>query len=304
MVGGGGEHLVVRGPHFELALDRWSGQILSYRYRNTDLLLAGPRPNFWRPPTDNDYGARLQERLRVWKDAASFMRVGDPEIIPSGTSTVEIRFPGVLPSADSAGYTTTYTVRGNGEVLVEGHMRPGPGELPMLPRFGMRMELPESFRHLQWFGRGPHESYQDRETGARVRLYEGLVADQLHPYVRPQETGNKTGLRWIALRNDDGVGLLVQGDTLLSASALNVAQEDLDEGPQKHQRHAGELVPRNLVALNVDYRQMGVGGINSWGALPLPQYTLPYGEYTVRFLLRPFGPGDLPPWEMARMRVR
>ena len=174
----------------------------------------------------------------------------------------------------------------------------------MLPRFGMRMELPGSFRHLQWYGRGPHESYQDREAGARIGQYEGLVADQFHPYVRPQETGNKTGIRWMALRNDQGIGLLIRGDTLLSASALNFTEEDLDEGPQKSQRHAGELAPRDLVALNVDYRQMGVAGINSWGALPLPQYTLPYGDYSVRFVLTPFGPDGPPPEELARNRIR
>jgi beta-galactosidase len=304
VMGGGGEHIVVRGEGFELSLDRWSGQILSYRYRGTDLLLSGPRPNFWRPPTDNDYGASLQEQLRVWKDAAAFLRARDPEVTEPAPGVVEIRFHGVLPEADSATYTTTYKVRGNGEVEVEGHMTPGEGDLPMLPRFGMRMELPGSFRHLQWLGKGPHESYQDRETGARVGLFGGLVSEQFHPYVRPQETGNKTGVRWMALRNDQGVGLLVRGDTLLSASALHFTQEDLDEGPQKGQRHAGELRPRDLVALNVDYRQMGVAGIDSWGALPLPQYTLPYGEYAVRFVLKPFGPGDPPPWELARAGFR
>jgi beta-galactosidase len=174
----------------------------------------------------------------------------------------------------------------------------------MLPRFGMRMELPGSFRHLQWFGLGPQETYQDREAGARVGHFSGLVSDQLHPYVRPQETGNKTGMRWLALENDQGVGVLVMGDTLLSASALDVTQEDLDEGPQKSGRHAADLVRRDLVALNVDWRQMGLAGNDSWGATALPPYTLPYGEYTVRFLLRPFGPGDPPPWEMARSRWR
>ena len=256
------------------------------------------------PPQMKADLARLQERLRVWKDAAAFLRVRDPEVTEPAPGVVEIRFNGILPEADSATYTTTYTIRGNGDVEVEGHLTPGAGDLPMLPRFGMRMELPGSFQHLQWLGRGPHESYQDRETGARVGLFEGTVAEQFHPYVRPQETGNKTGVRWMALRNDQGVGLLVLGDTLLSTSALHYTQEDLDEGPQKRQRHAGDLRAGRLVALNVDYRQMGVAGINSWGALPLPQYTLPYGEYTVRFVLRPFGPGSPPPWELARTRIR
>ncbi len=304
VAGGPGEQLILKGPTFRIAFDRWSGRIVSFRYGSTDLLLSGPRPNFWRPPTDNDYGARLQERLRVWRDAGAFLRVRGMEVSRLAPQAVEVRFQGILPSADSARYELRYVVRGNGEVEITGHMTPGSGQLPMLPRFGMRMELPGSFRHLQWLGLGPQETYQDREAGAWVGLFAGLVSEQLHPYVRPQETGNKTGVRWMALVNDRGVGLLVMGDTLLSASALNVTQEDLDEGLQKNQRHAADLVPRNLVALNVDYRQMGVGGNDSWGATALPRYTLPYGEYRVGFVLRPFGPGDGPPWRLARVRYR
>jgi len=213
-----------------------------------------------------------------------------------------VAFQGSLPEDEGSEYHLAYIVLGNGEVQVEGRLIPGSEELPMLPRFGMRMEMPASFRHLQWFGKGPWETYADREAAARVGLFGGLVSEQFHPYVRPQETGNKTGLRWMALRNDRGVGLMVIGDTLLSASALNYTQEDLDDGPQKGQRHSPELRPRNLVALNVDYRQMGVAGMNSWGALPLEKYRLPYGEYRVGFTLRPFGPDAAPPWVLARTR--
>jgi beta-galactosidase len=301
--GGGALAIVLRGPEFEVIIHRGSGQIIAYRYQGKDLLLKGPRPNFWRPPTDNDYGARLQERLGVWKDAGAFMRIRRREVRRLAPQAVEVRFQGALTVDDSARYDLTYTVLGSGEVVVEGHMTPGSGDLPMLPRFGMRMELPGSFRHLQWLGHGPHETYQDREAGARVGLFGGLVSEQFHPYVRPQETGNKTGIRWLALRDDEGAGLLVVGDTLLSASALNFLQEDLDDGPQKSQRHSPELRPRDLVALNVDYRQMGVAGINSWGAVALPPYQLPYGEYRVRFTLRPFGPGEGVPWELARRRT-
>ena len=301
---GGGNQLILQGTHFQVTFNRWTGQMVSYRYRGTDLLLDGPRPNFWRPPTDNDYGARLQERLRVWKDAGDFMRIRTMEVTRRTNQEVEIHFHGFLPSADSAAYNLTYLVLGNGQVTVEGCMTPGPGDLPMLPRFGMRMSLPEDFNRLEWFGLGPQETYQDREAGARVARFQGSVAEQFHPYVRPQETGNKTGVRWLALQNGQGVGLLVTGDTLLSAGALHFTQEDLDDGPRKDQRHSGELDPRDLVALNVDYRQMGVAGINSWGALPLPQYTLPYGPYTVRFTLLPFDASSQDPGGLARVRAR
>ena len=300
---GGGTQLVLRGNDFRVAFDRGSGQIVSYTYKGTDLLLEGPRPNFWRPPTDNDYGARLQERLRVWKDAGDFMRVQTMEVRHVTPQVVEVYFRSLLPEADSSAYELTYTVLGNGQVTIEGCLTPGPGDLPMLPRFGMRMNLPGSFRRLEWFGLGPQETYQDREAGARVGRFGGSVAAQFHPYVRPQETGNKTGVRWLALEDDGGTGLLVTGDTLLSASALHFLQEDLDEGPRKHQRHSGQLRPRNLVELNVDYRQMGVAGINSWGALPLPQYTLPYEPYTVRFSLTPYDASVRDPGELARIHL-
>jgi beta-galactosidase len=302
--GGGALSIVLRGPDFEMTINRGSGQITSYRYRGTDLLLSGPKPNFWRAPTDNDYGARLQERLRVWKNAGAFMRVRSPVVNRLSPQAVEVKFEGSLTVDDSTSYMLTYTVLGNGEVTVDGHMTPGPGDLPMLPRFGMRMELPGTFQHLQWLGLGPQETYQDRESAARVGLFGGLVSEQYFPYVRPQENGNKTGVRWLALRNDEGLGLLIMGDTLLSASALNFTQEDLDEGPQKNQGHAGEMEPRDLVALNVDYRQMGVAGINSWGTHVLPQYSLPYGEYRVRFTLRPFRTEQGVPWELARRQFR
>jgi len=302
VLGGGNSQIILQGPEFRMAIDRWSGRIVSYRYRGADLLLTGPRPNFWRPPTDNDYGANLQERLRVWLDAGDFMRIRRPEVTRLSPQAIQIRFQGSFPADSAAAYEITYTVLGSGEVMVDGHLVPGVEDLPMLPRFGMRMELPASFRHLQWFGKGPWETYADREAAARAGLFGGLVSEQFHPYVRPQETGNKTGIRWLALRDDDGVGLLVMGDTLLSASALNYRQEDLDDGPRKDQRHSRELRPRELVALNVDYRQMGVAGINSWGAMPLDEYRLPYGEYRVRLTLRPFGPGGPPPWELARIR--
>lgn len=302
ILGGGNSQIILRGPHFRVAIAPRSGRIESYRYRGTELLTSGPRPNFWRPPTDNDYGARLQERLRVWLDAGPFLRLGGAEVTRLAPQAVRVAFQGRLPVDEGSAYALTYTVLGNGDVQVEGHLTPGEEELPMLPRFGMRMELPGSFQHLRWFGHGPWETYQDREIAARVGLFSGLVPEQFHPYVRPQETGNKTGLRWMALENDEGVGLLLMGDTLLSASALNYIQEDLDDGPWKAQRHSRELEARDLVALNVDYRQMGVGGINSWGALPLPEYRLPYGEYRVRFTLRPFGPDGPGPAAVARTR--
>jgi beta-galactosidase len=135
-----------------------------------------------------------------------------------------------------------------------------------------------------------------------VGLFGGPVSEQYHPYVRPQESGNKTDIRWLSLRNDGGVGLLVVGEPLLSGSALHHTQEDLDDGPEKDQRHSGELKERELVALNIDYKQMGVGGITSWGPTALPDYSLPYSAYSYSFTLKPYSTSDGRPWELARIR--
>jgi beta-galactosidase len=145
--------------------------------------------------------------------------------------------------------------------------------------------------------------------------WEQSVRNAFHPYVRPQETGNKTDVRWMVLRREpDGLGLLVLAEggasesgvenPFLSMSALHFTQEDLDDGPAKDQRHSGELRERNLVAVNVDYRQMGVGGITSWGPTALPKYSLPYENYTYRFTLRPITGADRQPWVTARQRYR
>jgi beta-galactosidase len=164
----------------------------------------------------------------------------------------------------------------------------------------MNMTLPKRFSHLQWYGRGPHESYIDRKTSALVGLYEGSVAEQFHPYVRPQETGNKVDVRWLALSDAEGTGLLVVGMPLLSMSALHLTADDLDPGEVKLRTHAGELVERDLVSLNIDYGQMGVGGVTSWGPTGLPEYSLYYQPYSYSFRLRPFSRTDGPPAQLAK----
>jgi len=183
-------------------------------------------------------------------------------------------------------------VNADGTVTVEQRLRPGAAELPRMPRFGTVMLLPKTFDRFEWFGPGPHETYWDRKT-ARVARWQSTVAAQYHPYGRPQETGNHTDVRWAALRNARGTGLLVTATgMLLDVTALQYLTEDLDEGEAKRNRHPTDLPVRDLVRLNVDYRQMGVGGITSWGPTALPEYSLPYQEYMYRYQLRGLDPGD------------
>jgi beta-galactosidase len=307
--------IMVAGPEFGMEISEATGEILSYGFMGADLISKSPQPNFWRAPTDNDYGGRWQNRLGVWKDAGPGIVMETVDVTRLAPFAVEIRARGAVPIDDGAHYELVYTILGNGDVIVESSLSAGNEELPRMPRFGMRMELPREFDHLEWFGRGPHESHWDRKAGTPVGAYESSVSNQYHPYVRPQESGNKTDIRWMTFRRDrDGLGLMViaeggEGETMggypyLSMSALHYTQEDLDDGPQKDQRHSGELKERDLVAVNVDFRQMGVGGITSWGPTALPQYSLPYENYSYRFILRPITASDDRPWEFARERYR
>jgi beta-galactosidase len=298
-----GDTLVsVRGEGFTVGIDVRNGELRSYEYRGRELIHEPLRPSFWRAPNDNDFGGDWQTALAVWKSAGDrweFRRVRVEQTAPHEVSvlvTGRIRPVG-------ARYDVTYRILAAGDVMVDVHFEPEWDTMPRMPRFGMRMAMPAGFDRIAWYGRGPHESYWDRKVGARVRRFAGTVAEQFHPYVRPQETGNKTDVRWMVVSDDAGVGLLVVGDSLLSVSALHYSVDDLDPGPEKAQRHAGDLTPRAETYLHVDYRQMGVGGTNSWGVTALPQYSLPYGEYHYRFRLRGIGPDDAAPDVLARQSL-
>jgi beta-galactosidase len=173
--------------------------------------------------------------------------------------------------------------------------------LPEFYRVGMTLTAPGDFDRLRWFGRGPQESYADRKSGAAVGLYAGRVAEQFHDYSRPQETGNKVDVRWLAVERADGAGLAVIGQPLLSVTALPFPYADLDYHPGE-QRHGADLRPKDVTTLNIDLAQMGVGGDNSWGFWPLEQYRLPLQAYRYAFRLAVFGAGE-DPRDFARLTV-
>ena len=167
--------------------------------------------------------------------------------------------------------------------------------MPPLPRIGLTMTLPAGFEQVTWYGRGPHENYIDRNVGARVGIYDDTVDGQYVPYIMPQENGNKTDVRWVALRNETGAGLLAVGGQLMEMSALHYSADDLYKA-----FHTNELVRRDEVILNLDYRQCGLGG-NSCGPMTRPEYLLQPGSYSFAFRLRPFGK-DEEPKELGRLQ--
>ncbi len=276
----------VSGKGFQVVVDMASGLIQSYRLADGRELFGGMRPAFWRPPTDNDFGAQLQLKLKPWKTA--FAEAPAPVINTTRKQEgpVEVAVLWKLLKGDAI-LMATYTVQPDGSVGVKMEMDAAAGNHPMLPRFGMNLRMEKAFNQAEWYGKGPYESYWDRQYGARLGHYESTVAGLFYPYVRPQETGNRAGVRWFRIRDGQGGGIEVQAPAPFNFSALHFLDEDLDPGDQKTQQHAAELKERNLTSVDIDFQQMGVGCINSWGAWPLPQYRLPYQDYSFEFLIRP-----------------
>jgi beta-galactosidase len=265
---------------------------------------TGLRPAFWRAPNDNDMGAFLQMRLKPWKMAQGNLKpTGFKSSQDKNLLTVITSFE--LPDV-FARLNVQYIINSKGEIEINQSMIADTSKrvpsvmpawmrrnkattepVPMLPRFGMNWILPEGFETIEYYGNGPLENYQDRNFAAPAGIYKQSVAQQFYPYIRPQENGNKTGIRWYKIKNNKGKGLMIQSNILLSMSALHFFDADLDDGDQKHQQHSGDLKPRKETQLHIDYAQMGVGGIQSWGAWPLEKYRLPYKNYEYKFKVIP-----------------
>ncbi|WP_329473249.1 DUF4981 domain-containing protein [Streptomyces sp. NBC_01723] len=274
----------VRGKDFSVTVDKRTGTITSYEAKGTRLITSGPAPNFWRAPTDNDKGNGQHTRNQTWRDAGARRAVTDVAVRPLGDRAVEIKVSGTLPTTVESTYSTTYTVFGNGEIKVDNTLHPGAATLPYIPEIGTLLFLPGRLDRLHYYGRGPEENHWDRNTGTDVGLYSGTVAEQWTPYIRPQENGNKTDVRWIALTDRHGVGLLASGEPLLEANASYFTPEDLSAGV----RHDYQLTPRDEVVLRLNHRQMGVGGDNSWGAHTHDEFKLfADRDYAYTYRLRP-----------------
>jgi beta-galactosidase len=290
----------VRGEDYTVVVGKASGALEAFDLGTRPLVSEALTPNFWRVPLDNDIGFKLlndmPRRLAVWKTAGPERTVISVTAETLAPQAIRIVAEATLPAADSP-YVTTYTIYGSGDVVVEGRFTPG-GTLPELPRFGMQMAVPGSLSTMTWYGRGPHETYWDRKTGAAVGRYSGKVEELIHDYVRPQENGNRTDVRWVTLTDAAGTGLLAVGQPHLSVSAWPYTMEDLEAAT-----HIPELPRRDTITWNLDYRQMGVGGDDGWGARPHPEYTLESKPYAYRFRLRPYTPDMGSPDELARQRL-
>lgn len=266
----------VRGS-FNLKNGNWN----YYTYNHQWIFNQLPQPYFWRAPTDNDFGSNMPNTLAVWRNAHHNKKTVKTELIHQSADSLVLQVNYLLTDIQSA-YSVQYKVDGNGEVTVRSSINIQK-ELPELPRFGMRMMLVNGFSQLNYYGRGPYENYSDRNTASFISTYTSTVTDQFTKYIRPQENGYKTDARWLELTNGN---LLVRIDAVeqpFCFSTLHNTTEDLDPGVTKKQQHISDVTPRKLTVLQVDHAQRGVGGDNSWGALPHDEYRLLKKQYSYTY---------------------
>jgi len=271
----------VSGEDFEISINREKG-LSAWKFKRTDLIHSPLHPHFWRAMTDNDRGRwRKEDSQAMWRDAHNDVE-GQSFKTEKQDNCIAVSSELRLPKAGNAIWTTTYKIFASGDVVVESQFKPEQTKLISLPRLGMQMTLPEGFERITWLGPGPMETYSDRKD-AKFGRYSGTVDEQFYEdYSEPGETGNKADVRWAALTNRKGVGLLVVGEPLLSVNALHYGTEDLNAG-----KHAFELPRRDYITLNIDLKQQGVGGDDSWGAWPHREFRVPCQEYSYSFRLRP-----------------
>lgn len=269
--------------------DMEKGEFTKYTLKNsTDQLITNfPSPYFWRAPTDNDFGNGMQNKLVVWKTASqkpSLLNVSLDKKSKEGLLlTVNYQLSGV-----EVPYSVQYLIQNDGAIKVTAAIDITGKDLPEMPRFGMRLKLNGVYDNLNYYGRGPWENYSDRNTASFIGDYSDKVINQFtRNYIRPQESGYKTDVRWLTLKNDSGKGLKITGEQTLGFSALNVSTEDIDPGKRKSQRHPSDLNldSKEAVYLHIDYKQRGVGGDDSWGKLPHDEYRLLDKKYSYSYTI-------------------
>jgi beta-galactosidase len=283
--------VAVTTPNLTFKIDRSTGLISEYAYNGKSLLGEGGtlKPNFWRAPTDNDMGAGLQKKFKAWKNPQMNLKNIDVKK-DKKTNSVTILTSFDMPEVQGQ-MDITYVVFANtGAVKVTEDFKATEGaKVSDMFRFGMLMQMPYTMEKSNYYGRGPIENYSDRKDCMRIGVYTDDADNQYFPYIRPQECGTKSDIRWWKQTDATGLGLQVKSCTPFYASAIHFDTEELDDGDDKEQRHSFDLKKSKFTNLFLDSAHMGVGGENSWGAWPLEKYRVHYGNKTFTFTLIPQG---------------
>lgn len=278
--------IVIKGVDFQVDFDRKTGFIDRYNVSGTEFLndKSVIKPNFWRAPTDNDMGAQLQYKYKVWR--APNLQLKNQTVAYVDSLVVVVAQYEIVEVA--AKLEIIYLINNYGEIQVTQKMTVDKSSKGAnLFRFGMMFQMPYEFRFVKYYGRGPYENYIDRNNSSFLRQYEQTVSEQFYPYIRPQETGTKTDIRWWRQINMAGKGLEIISNQPYSISALHYSQDVLSEGDEKAQRHSSELIEEKLVNICLDKIQMGLGCENSWKSTARDEYLVKYDDYVFSFMLKP-----------------
>ena len=279
-------YLIVESPAMRIDFRKSDGLMTRYEVNGKALLNEGAalEPDFWRAPTDNDFGAKLNEENRVWEHPG-LQLLKLEHGVEKGIAVVTARYD--MEKIDAV-LTLEYRLNNAGEITVREQLTAGERtDVPDMMRFGMRMRMPAAYDRIDYYGRGPWENYADRKDAALLGRYRQTVDEQFYPYIRPQETGTKSDVRRWRQSDITGRGIEVVASEPFSASALNYSREALDEGLTKKQGHSQEIEPDRAVWLTIDKKQCGLGCIDSWGQHTQPEHRLPYKDYTFEFKITP-----------------
>lgn len=278
------EHYIIFTKNTEYVISKKSGFLMSIQIEGREILESEVVPNFWRPMTDNDIGNAMQKRLSAWKESNLSLE----KITHTYTDySLKVKSKFSIGGTDQT-YSLTYEIETNGSVNIKGELKVGEMTMPELPRFGISMSIRKSYDNIEYYGRGPHENYIDRKESAHLGFYKSTAGEQYHPYIRPQENGNKTDCRWLTLYDAEMKGFKITGKPLFDFSVLPYDREDLDFEPDAARRkHTIDIIERDHIQLNLDLRQQGIGGDDSWGAHTHDQYKLMYQDYSFEIFITP-----------------
>lgn len=287
------ESVSFRGDNFRAQFDKLTGWLSNYSVDGTELLQAGARPEFWRAPIDNDFDiSAYHGSLNTWQWVGRSAELAEIKTERLDRSSVKVSTIHRLPGIQSE-YRSEYVVHGDGRIDFDLWFYAAPHQkYPELPRFGTLFQLNQSLDQVNWYGRGPHENYWDRRASADIGRYQMSVDELYTPYVRPQENGYRTDVRQVAFSNSEGVGIEFIGDPVINFGAQFYSTDQYDSSKSEVSRgnlHPHDLQREDRIYVNIDFKQRGVGGTDSWGSPPLFKYTLPWLDYRYQFTLRPVG---------------
>ncbi len=290
------QEVLIKNKSVEFKIDSKTGEITSWLFEGKEITSQAIRPNFWRPPTDNDLGNGMDKWAKVWQEATYNYKATLVKKPIKNNSEISFTVSYELQNKE-ASVIVIYNLHNNGSLKVDYSFAPNQKDLPNIPRIGMYLTVSDTYTDVSWYGKGPEESYWDRKTGQKIGEYSGKIIDQFHRYSRPQETGNKTDVRWMEISSKD-IKLLVNSNELLNASVWPFSMSEIDFNSKDAGESASGLVPvtkkhgadikiGETVQWNIDYKQMGLGGDTSWGRLVHEEYSIPSKYYKYSFTIQP-----------------